>query len=231
VRPSVDAWLLNWITREPLRRSWFFETATGNCRLMGDFASKLSETAPTWGKLVAPYAERVALKLFASTSRSKCAYRSATPLTQQHRREAKGRPSLPLVKWPKPENICRDCGEEIRHGALFCSKCAMTATSENFNAGRKSAQQPQFLAKRSATQRLHQQVIKNWKPSDLPGWLTRDVYIKQIQPALANGAKWQISLALGVSEPYSSEIKAGKRIPHQRHWLKLAKLAGVSARA
>ena len=224
VRPSVDAWLLDWITRESLRRSWFFETASGNCRLMGDFASKLSETAPTWGKLVAPYAERVVLKLFASTSRSKFARHPATPLTQQHRREARGRPPLPLVKKLRPDTICRNCGKQIGHGARFCSKCAVTAMSENFDAGRKSAQQSESLAKRSTTQQLHQQAIRNWKASHLPAWLTREVYLKEVQPALANVAKSKICLALRVSEPYSSDIQAGKRIPHQRHWLSLAQL-------
>jgi CRISPR/Cas system-associated endonuclease Cas1 len=29
IRPSIEAWLLNWITHEPLRRSDFFETANG----------------------------------------------------------------------------------------------------------------------------------------------------------------------------------------------------------
>jgi len=230
VRPSVDAWLLDWIMREPLRRSWFFETATGNCRLMGNLASKLSETAPTWGKLVAPYAERVASKLFTSTSRSKFSYRPPTHLTQQHRREAKGRPSLPFVKKLKPDSICRDCGEQIRRGALFCSKCAGVATGQNFDAGRKSAQQPESLAKRSATQRLHQQAIQNWKDSHLPTWLTREVYLKEVQPVLANVAKSRIRAELGVSEPYSSDISAGKRIPHQRHWVVLARIAGVISR-
>ena len=227
VRPAVDAWLLDWITREPLQRSWFFETAAGNCRLMGDFAKRLSETAPTWGKLVAPYAERVASQLFTSTSRSKFVYRPATPLTQQHRREAKGRPSFPLVKKLEMDNICRDCGKQIRHRALFCSKCAVTATSENFEVGRKNAQQPASLAKRSATQRLHQQAIHNWKASHLPAWLTREVYLKDVQPALANVAKSKICSALRVSEPYSSDIQQGKRIPHQRHWVALAQLAEV----
>ena len=32
VRPQVDSYLLEWITRQPLKRQWFFET--GNCRLM-----------------------------------------------------------------------------------------------------------------------------------------------------------------------------------------------------
>ena len=34
VRPQVDAYLLDWLTREPLRREWFFEKRDGNCRLM-----------------------------------------------------------------------------------------------------------------------------------------------------------------------------------------------------
>lgn len=54
VRPSIEAWLLNWVTREPLRRSDFFETRNGNCRLMSHLCAKLSETSPVWGKLIAP---------------------------------------------------------------------------------------------------------------------------------------------------------------------------------
>jgi len=34
VRPDVESWVLQWVTSEPLRRADFFETATGNCRLM-----------------------------------------------------------------------------------------------------------------------------------------------------------------------------------------------------
>src|SRR5215472_10572379 len=34
VRPQLEDWLLSWVMHEPLRRSDFFETGTGNCRLM-----------------------------------------------------------------------------------------------------------------------------------------------------------------------------------------------------
>ena len=33
IRPSIEAWLLAWIMQEPFRRSDFFETGNGNCRL------------------------------------------------------------------------------------------------------------------------------------------------------------------------------------------------------
>jgi hypothetical protein len=54
---QIDAYLFDWITRETLRREWFFEKIDGNCRLMGSFAVWLSETAQTWGRAVAPVAE------------------------------------------------------------------------------------------------------------------------------------------------------------------------------
>jgi hypothetical protein len=51
VRPEVERWLYQWVTTEHLRRADFHETGSGNCRLMSSLCSKLSETAPTWGKL------------------------------------------------------------------------------------------------------------------------------------------------------------------------------------
>lgn len=60
VRPQVDAYLLDWITRQPLRREWLFEKGDGNCRLSASLAVRLSETAPTWGRAVTPIAEWVA---------------------------------------------------------------------------------------------------------------------------------------------------------------------------
>jgi CRISPR-associated endonuclease Cas1 len=230
-RPKVDAFVLNWIQSEPLRRSDFWEDRNGNCRLVLALAIRLSETADTWRKLVAPVAEYVAQELWSSISKpaSRLARQLlATRLTQHNKREVKGS-GVPAANQPRLEHVCSDCGVKIRIEKKFCSECAKAATRVNFRAGRKSAQQPESLAKRSATQRHHKQAIHNWKPSDLPDWLSRDVYVKQVQPGLASVPKSRIRSALGVSEPYSSHIRAGKRIPHPRHWQALAELVGVSA--
>jgi CRISPR-associated protein Cas1 len=229
VRPQIEDWLLSWIMREPLRRSDFFETATGNCRLMSHLCAKLGETAPSWGKLVAPWAEYVARTLWANTSRPKAGRSFPTNLTQQHRREAKARPSFPTIDPPKPDRVCRGCGRQIPKGRRFCAECAVSETRENFEVGREAAQRPEYLAKRSATQRLHRQAIQNWKASDLPSWLTREVYVTRVRPALASVLKARIRLTLGVSEPYSQDIQSGKRIPHPRHWQVLAQLAGFKS--
>ena len=225
VRPAVDAWLLDWLTREPFRRSDFFEESNGNCRILKTLAMKLSETAPIWGKLVAPWAEFVAQTL-SSGIRSKPVI--ATRLTQRNKRNVQNT-VMPPVHVPHPEHACGSCGENIPKDKKLCLKCWERETMKEFRAGRKLAQGPESLAKRANTMLRHRQKIKEWKPSNLPAWLTRDVYVKQILPALASVPKSRIRLALRVSEPYSADIQAGKRIPHPRHWQLLSQLAGVSA--
>jgi hypothetical protein len=48
---------------------------------------------------------------------------------------------------------------------------------------------------------------------------------ERIQPRVAEFPVSAISLALGVTGPHATDIRAGKRRPHQRHRLRLAKLA------
>jgi hypothetical protein len=228
VRVEIERWLLNWITRESLRRADFFETATGNCRLMSHLCAKLSETAPMWGKLVAPSAEYVARTLWASTFPAKSERRLSTPLTQQHRRVAKGRPSFPEVTVPKPERRCRGCGKPIpRNGShAHCTKCWEEVTADNFRTGRNLAHTPEARARRAETQRKQQAANRSFDPSSLPAWLTRDFYRERISPLIANISKPRIREAIGVSEPHAVRIAKGL-VPAPRHWLTLARLAGI----
>ncbi len=84
VRPDVDDFLLRWITREPLKREWFFDQRDGNCRLMASLAVRLSETAPTWGRTVAPFAEWIAQTLRNSIRKpARKDHTSSTRLTQR----------------------------------------------------------------------------------------------------------------------------------------------------
>ena len=57
IRSQIDAYLLDWITRQPLRREWFCEQRDGNCRLAGSFTVCLSETAPIWRAAASRLAE------------------------------------------------------------------------------------------------------------------------------------------------------------------------------
>src|SRR5207244_2307617 len=90
VRPLVDAFLFDWLAQGPLKRNWFFEERDGNCRLMGEFARMISETAMTWRGAVALYAERAA-QIFWASAKSAGSHRSpATRLTQRYRSIARG---------------------------------------------------------------------------------------------------------------------------------------------
>jgi CRISPR-associated endonuclease Cas1 len=231
IRPSVDAWLLDWIMREPFQRSDFFEERNGNCRLLKNLTTKLSETMSVWGKLVAPWAEYVAYTLWATTSRV-----GSTPiptrLTQRHRREAKGGLPAPTVSIPKPDRVCRGCGKSIRAGRRDCGKCAIeTATKRLGDAariGRIAGHTPEALAKEGKSQRQHANARSLWEASSQPSWLTPEFYSEKIQPQLAGVSTSAIATRIGVSRWYAGKLRRGYR-PHPRHWQGLAQLVGFSA--
>lgn len=74
---------------------------------MGSFAVLLSETAPTWGRAVAPFAEWVASTLWSRTTKSPRDLAPATRLTQRRRREVKRSMALP------PTTPSRDHGPSV----------------------------------------------------------------------------------------------------------------------
>jgi CRISPR-associated endonuclease Cas1 len=231
VRPIVDAYLLDWIDRGPLRRDWFFELRDGNCRLMGSFAQRLSETALTWRSAVGPYAERCARVLWSTVQMPSSKLTLATPLTQSHRRAAKGGdPDLSSTPAPRPPAICRLCGKTIRFRTTSCASCATTISREELikaaHKGRIASQTPKVLARLAEKQRSHRLAERAWKPEDKPNWLDEKTYVDQIYPRLAEVTISTIALTIGVSLPYASDIRADRRRPHPRHWLNLARLVG-----
>jgi hypothetical protein len=233
VRPEVDAYLLDWITREPLRREWFFEQRDGNCRLMGSFAVRLSETAPTWARAIAPIAESVVRTLWTTKPKPARQFFPATRLTQGRRREAKGKSvTLPAQPAPRPPRVCRICGVSIEEGRSYCASCAITVSKENLielaKVGRVAGHTPEARARQAEKQCRHAAESKAWHPSDQPEWLTQEFYRKEILPRLSAITVPAISSALGLSVPYAAEIRAGRQRPHPRRWLTLAQLVNVS---
>jgi CRISPR-associated protein Cas1 len=231
VRPQVDAYVLGWISREPIRREWFFEQRDGNCRLMASFAARLSETSGTWGRAVAPIAEWVARTLSLGIKKQVRTGLPATRLTQSLRREARPTLAEPSTeKTVKPMRICRTCGEALKRGQFYCKSCALPAGKERFGdvarLGRIASHTEDAEISRAEKQRRHTTAIRAWQPSELPEWLNEEVYRAKIQPALAGITVPAIATALGISEPYATNVRGGRRIPHPRHWLALAELTG-----
>jgi CRISPR-associated endonuclease Cas1 len=233
VRPMVDAYLLNWVSRETLKREWFFEQRDGNCRLMGSFAIRLSETALTWAHAVAPFAEMVARTLWSTIRKQVRHHRPATRLTQVNRREARGTAFEPTpTLLPHTESYCRHCGAKIGRGSGHCARCNLklstTALLEAAPRGRIAAQSDEAQTRRSETQLRHRAASLAWNTSDLPAWLNEKFYLTEIQPRLPRITLSVLSSKLGISIPYAVNIRSARRVPHQRHWQTLAQLVGLS---
>jgi CRISPR-associated endonuclease Cas1 len=232
IRPQVDGFLVDWITRETLKREWFFEQRDGNCRLMAALAVQLSQTAPTWGRAVAPIAEWVAQSFWTRNHKPpRGEKRLPTHLTQRRRSEGRGREFIPDAKpAPYPKKICRGCGATTR-GGRHCPSCGREVSRgdliESAKIGRVVAQSPKSQEKRSETQRRHRAAQRAWRSSLSPAWLTEDTYEEKIQPRLAGVTISALASTLGVSEPYAADIRTGRRRPHPRHWQALAELAGI----
>jgi hypothetical protein len=232
IRPHVDAYVLKWITQETLRREWFFEQRDGSCRLMGSFAVRLSETAPTWANAVAPVAERIARILWSTTTKLSRSERPPTRLTQDHRREARGLPAITRqVSPPRPESFCGDCGVEIGKGRTYCAPCVIERNKagliEAARRGRIAAQSADAQTLRAETQRRHAAAKADWKQSDLPAWLNEHFYSHEIQPRLRSVSLSKLASALRISIAYAAEIRKGRRLPHPRHWQVLARIVGL----
>jgi hypothetical protein len=233
---GVDAFVLNWLQSEPLRKSDFWEDRNGNCRIASSLVIKLCETSDTWRRLVPPVAEYVAQELWSSVAkRSSSSEPSrrliATRLTQRTKRSVKGS-GVPPVKAPKPESVCRVCGALVSPGRSHCADCEATTTRERMvgvaKIGRMTAHAAGPLARLAETQRRHALARWAWEPSSLPDWLNEEVYANKIQPLLKDIANPVIMSALGVSVTYAVAIRAGRRRPHPRYWLALAQLVGIS---
>ena len=206
IRPKVDAFMLDWLRREPLQRKWFFEQRDGNCRLMAEFAAQLSETARIWRQVLGPLAEWIAHTLWSTTSQTSRTKVPATRLTQNRKREAKGIPPSTIVtSMVSLEN------------PLIAPKFV-----------RLNAHDPVAQARRAATQRQLAAVLKAWNENDKPDWLDEKFFRDQIQPRLLSIQSSKIQSALSISDAYALRIRAGRCIPHPRHWLNLARLVGVS---
>jgi len=231
-RPHVDAYLLRWITGGPLRREWFFEQRDGTCRLMGSFAMRLSESLSTWSRVVAPIAEWISRMVWSAARKPARLMIPPTHLTQSHRRQAKGKLNPAIADPPQPQGLCRTCGTNVTEEHRYCPSCAVAVSTEALikgaQKGRLASHSSEAQASRTEKGHRHTAARQAWLPSNQPSWLNEQTYREKIHPRLTTVTVRSLASALGVSIPYASNIRSGKRDPHPRHWQALARLAGIA---
>jgi len=230
-RTNVDEVVLNLITKQTLRRDWFFEERDGNCRLMAGFAALLAEAAPGLASAVVPIAESVAKALKRSRADA-IDFEDRTAITKRRRRASFLDKPGARRDMPKAPRACARCGRTLRKGLNLCRKCADEDAAKTFPEvlakARETANSPEANKKRSETHRKNVEAVARWNPAQLPAWLTAEVYERRIVPGLQPLRTVDVARRLSVSEAYAAQIKSGTRIPHRRHWQMLAQMAGGS---
>lgn len=94
VRPLVDAFLLEFLSRRTLTSRELVERLDGQCRLLPPLTEELAATAPLWARRVRPVAQQLAAQLLAAEREQTDGARSARAVSSEPRRavaRARGR--------------------------------------------------------------------------------------------------------------------------------------------
>ena len=80
-------------------------------------------------------------------------------------------------------------GGAVTTGSRYCVSCVPIVNRENLleqaKLGRIATHSDVAEQRRSATQKIQRDAIRDWNPSTLPGWLNEKTYIREIQPRLS----------------------------------------------
>jgi CRISPR-associated endonuclease Cas1 len=239
VRPNVDRYVLDLITRRSFAADDFYETRQGVCRVTPPLAREMAETLPDWRALVGRVAEDAARWLDGDHSDSR---QLATPLSGRNR--SRGRTEMARRpqqdRHPTIRSTCEWCGGEVAPGRRTCSPpCLAELETANRPAFVRAGTDALVLLratgwKRQLTDAGRARIGSNpgngaaaarlWQrnqpwPADL-GAFTREVWprLRDVEPQV-------LARATGLSVGYCRRIIKGEAVPHPMWWEPLGTLA------
>ena len=189
VRPDVDEWLLTWLQTRTVRRQSFLELRNGQCRLMPVLAKELAQTSSLWAHKLGPVVEAVAQSL----------YKSATAPDKPRRwAQTRGKEAMrPNKKLPTPLTEARR-----REGRPNWS---MPPSEELTDSATAESPDPDTL--------IPDQVL-----GLAASIMTKERFLKEVAPTLRGLSAARVAAMVGLSEAYCAKIRAGRGVPHRRHW-------------
>ena len=166
------------------------------------------------------------------------------------RRKSRQRPKPPSIA-PLPMPICRGCGAAVpsesghsRPRGNYCPSCllvrrqeqgaAMQSTSlsdaDRFDArsGSRPSHTPEARARRQSANRLQRAEQAAWEIEHAGESVNPEWFRTNVLPGLANVTLPAIAKATGMSTSAAAKIRAGRRLPHARHWEALASLSRLT---
>jgi hypothetical protein len=226
VRPAVEAWTLELLSRRSFRRSDFSESPDGHVRILSPLTHELAATMGHWRRLLGPWVELVAHTLGRAIAGK---FDAATPLTRNNSLKAsnltRGRRTYAdgslarrtTTRSPRQAGsevsiklpTCVDCGGELSRGRhLRCPTCWTTIRGQD-DSTRARRGKAISESKRLQNAWLKENPMTAGSPEE---------FRTTILPALASVQLSTIMERCGVSKSTASNIRAGKHIPHIRHW-------------
>lgn len=252
IRPDVDAYLIGMLAGHVFRHRDFAEANDGACRILAPLTHDLAEQGSKWAAAVAPEAEsvltclaaiddRIPIRTPLSGSQLKASVAATVVRTapgQKAGTSARTRSTRP-VKPPLPN--CVECGKPMadrqRKSCEACSPALQVEkTSRMIAAGvaaarRRAAEgighpQHSLGAKQLRSVTLTAQRAANiaWDAAHAGAEPSPEIWA-EIATRLQSVPVAKMAAVTGLSSTHCSRIRQGLRVPHPRHWFRLAELA------
>jgi CRISPR-associated endonuclease Cas1 len=225
IRPDIDRWVLDVVGSQAFRKSDFYETRRGVFRVGTDLARAMSETLPTWRRLLAPIVEGCAMAIASCSDKP---LRVATKLTESRRGRGRGR----VKAQPSLFSACRSCGLVLEDpDRALCDECLAAydaervaklaaAGSATLAAMRASAEDPAHSAsarrKRAEASRKTSVAMRAWEREHGKG--DAEKYELEVLPAIRQLTVPQLMKLTGLSQFHCWKVRKGERRLHARHW-------------
>jgi hypothetical protein len=214
------------------------------CRVMPPLTEQCAARSIALGHAVAPHAEWLAQQLARAplpelpAGMPRTAPQSSrrqgpgvpTPLTQDRRRAAQGKAPLregvpPIIS--NASRRCTECGEpRSRDSRGLCRAClerlapglrASRMTIERKVASGRPLFSRRVLASKRRKMVVHHAKRRAWQAAH-PTVPSIASFRRTILPSLRRVTVAAIARATGMSRPYCSAVRAGRRVPHPVHW-------------
>lgn len=224
-----------------LPRRAFVEHADGRVAISHALTRSLLDHTPTLAQAVAPIIEDAAQQLADGVDLGQL----ATPLTGRRRsggrngiRRRPTKAAPPSAPTTSIETVCADCGTPIHAGTSRCPTCHQVANTSRLTAlrvaetvrrlesGRHPSQLIEVRDRIAEKQRRHQAARHAAGESGFGFTGRPGEFQRLIVPSLARLRAADLAHATGLSAPYCAQIRAGKVVPHIRHWAAF-QLAGL----
>ena len=209
-RADVDLFLMGFFTKRPLRYRDFHEIRTGQCRILAPLTHELAtDTLPRWRTVIGPVVQAVvdvllespdlaALKRLTSRAAARVAPTPAVPQPPKSRAA-----QIPWCSSCGPvvltERLCRLCEALAPNGGVYCSDACKQAALTLAQLG-EQLQDP--------LRRTPQAWTILW-------------------PALQRVPLHRLQKAAGISKPWASMIRSGRKVPNTRLWPALCRVGDL----